>query len=194
MRSIIRETIESISLALLVFLLLRTSMQVYGVHGPSMEPQLVEHDLVVVNKVVYLSVDAQRASRFLPWVNAAQGEEWSPFHPPRQGEVVVLHNPFPPGPDLVKRMIAGPGDTVELVQGVVFVNGKRLDEPYIKYPSRDGYGPVVIGPNRYFVLGDNRIRSEDSRFFGMVPREQIVGKVWLGYWPLDRFGFLLATP
>ena len=191
MNATIREAIETIALTALVFLLLHATLQNYQVKGPSMDPQLTNDELVLVNKAVYLSIDVGRVARYLPWVEAEEGEKWFPFHAPRRGDVVVFENPQDPtAPDFVKRVIGEPGDTVEIDGGQVLINGEVLAEPYIKRPSQDTRRPVVVGPNEYFVMGDNRLQSEDSRVFGTVPRDKIVGKVWLGYWPLNRFGLL----
>ena len=182
MNSTIREAIETIALAALVFLLLQSAVQNYRVQGASMFPGLVNNELVLVNKAVYTSIDAERVARYLPWLNPESGERWFPFHSPRQGEIVVFHNPEDPnGPDFVKRVIGEPGDTVEIVHGEVIVNGEALDEPYLERASTETFGPLVVPEGHYYVLGDNRLNSEDSRFFGTVPVEKIVGKVWLGY-------------
>ena len=191
MNATIRETIETIALAAVVFLLLHATVQNYRVRGPSMEPQLTNDELVLVNKAVYVSVDLNRASRYLPWLDPEEGEEWFMFHPPRQGDVVVFRNPLDPAePDFVKRVIGEPGDTVEIVNGQVFVNNELLEEPYLARRDFSSYPRTMVEPGRYFVMGDNRVQSEDSRFFGVVAGETIIGKVWLGYWPLGRFGLL----
>ena len=191
MNATIRETIETIALAVVIFFLLQTTVQNYRVRGSSMEPQLTDQQLVLVNKVVYLSVDLNHASRYLPWLDPEQGEEWFLFHPPSRGDVVVFKNPInPSGADFVKRVIGEPGETVEIVRGQVFVNGAALEEPYVTRPGSGSYPSAVVGPGQYFVLGDNRVQSEDSRFFGTVPRETVIGRVWVEYWPLERFSLL----
>ncbi len=193
MNSAIREIIETIALAGFLFLLLHTSVQNYRVEGPSMFPQLEDKELVLANKAVFLNVDLARAARFLPWLNPVIGEQWFPFHPPEGGDVVVFQNPRDPaGADFVKRVIGEPGDVVEIVQGHVLVNGEKLDEPYLEEFSQDTYTAVTIPSDEYFVMGDNRRRSEDSRHFGTVHRDNIIGKVWLSYWPLDQFGLVKA--
>jgi signal peptidase I len=193
MNATIREAIETIALAGLVFLLLQTMVQNYRVLGHSMDPTLANEELVLVNKAVYLTVDPVRISRFLPWVNAEEDEMWFPFYPPQRGDVVVFHNPKNPlGPDFVKRVIGEPGDLVEVERGTVFVNGEAINETYVDRQSADTHAGVLVEPGRYYVMGDNRLQSEDSREFGTVSGEDIVGEVWLGYWPLKQFGTLLS--
>ena len=194
MNATIRETVETIALAVIVFLVLQATIQNYRVEGPSMQPQFAGGELVLVNKAAYLHVDLAHLARYLPWVDGEEGGEWFFFRPPRQGEIVVFRNPRDSTePDFVKRIIAGPGDTVEISQGQVFVNGEPLDEPYVeRSSSTERLGPRVIANDNYFVLGDNRLHSDDSRRFGLVPLEHIIGKVWLSYWPLRHLGLFLT--
>ncbi len=112
------------------------------------------------------------------------------MHPPRPGDVIVFRYPLDPQRDFVKRVIGVPGDTVEIRRGVVYVNGKALDEPYVTAPSIDTMAQRTVGPDEYFVLGDNRRASNDSRDWGPVPLKNIIGKVWMTYWPTSRFGFM----
>ena len=191
MNATIREAIETITLAVVIFFLLQTTVQNYRVRGPSMEPQLSDQQLVLANKVAYLSVDLNHASRYLPWLDPRQGEEWFLVHPPSRGDVVVFKNPFDPaGADFVKRIVGKPGETVQVIGGQVFVDGAPLEEPYVTHRGSGSHPPVTIEPDHYFVLGDNRVQSEDSRSFGTIPRETIIGQVWVRYWPLGRLSLL----
>ncbi len=194
MRTAIRESIETIALAVFLVLLLQATVQNYRVEGPSMTPRLVNEDRVLVNKVVYTEIDLERVARFIPWLDAEPGETWRPFRPPSFGDIVVFKWPRDPTQNFVKRVIGVPGDRIRIASGTVFVNGIPLDEPYIGTESRQTIQERTIGPNAYYVLGDNRARSDDSRNWGEVDRSLIIGEVSLAYWPLDRFSALLAWP
>ena len=188
MRSAIREAIETIVLAAFVVLVIQASVQNYRVDGSSMNPGMVDQDRVLVNKAVYMEISAERVSRFLPWVDAVPNEVWHPFHGPRRGDVVVFHWPLDTSQDFVKRIIGEPGDTIGFDRGTVFINGVPLDEPYVLNRSRETIAPVVVEPGSYFVLGDNRTNSDDSRRWGTVRAENIVGQVLVTYWPLNSLG------
>ncbi|MEX2599418.1 MAG: signal peptidase I, partial [Dehalococcoidia bacterium] len=180
-----REAIETIALAVFLVLVLQASISNYRVEGPSMDPQLHNFDRVLVNKAVYMQIDADHASRFIPGVDAENGEYWHPFGPPERGDVVVFRYPRDPSQNFVKRIIGLPGDTIRIDRGVVFVNGQPLDEPYIEHESHETLRERVVDPGMYYVMGDNRSHSQDSRDGWNVPRENIVGKVWVAYWPPD---------
>jgi signal peptidase I len=108
------------------------------------------------------------------------------FREPRRGEVIVFKYPQDPTKEYVKRLIGLPGDTIEIKNGVVYVNGKALDEPYVKNKSSDNYGPIKVPKDNYFVLGDNRPVSVDSRYWGFVPKKNLVGQAILLLWPPQR--------
>ena len=189
MRVAVREAIEAVVLAIFLYLLLQSTVVNYQVQGSSMEPQLENTERLLVSKVVYTSVDMRRLSRFLPWVD--REEEWFPFHPPQRGDIIVFRFPKDPSENFVKRVIGVPGERVAIIDGVVLINDEPLDEPYITNVKRELRPPVLVGEHEYYVLGDNRPHSDDSRNWGMVPEENIIGKAWIGYWPLKRFGPLL---
>ena len=118
-------------------------------------------------------------------------EPWSYLlHEAERGDVVVLRYPLDPTVDYIKRIIGVPGDRVTLADGHVWVNGELLSEPYVGDIDRTSYLSLVVEEGRYFVLGDNRPRSSDSREFGLVPADHIRGRVDLRLWPLERVGLI----
>lgn len=191
MRTATRETIETILFAVFLALLFQAAIQLVEVQGASMSPRLTTGDRVLVNKVFYMEIDAERAVRFLPGFSAKPGESWRPFSEPQFGDIVVFRLPRDPTKSLVKRVIGLPGDTVQIQRGIVFVNGESLDEPYVVHHSSETLRSLVVDEGEYFVLGDNRLQSNDSRNWGSVPARSIIGKAWAGYWPLNRFSALV---
>jgi len=171
---LVREVIETIVLTLLMFLVIRFAVQNFYVDGMSMEPSLHNKELVLVDKWSYI------------------------FHPPARGDVIVFQAPPQPSQDYIKRIIGIPGDIITIDDTVVIVDGVTLKEFYVD-PKRQGNPTlgkqiknVVVPPDDYFVLGDNRAGSSDSREWGFVPRQNIIGRAALVYWPLreDNDGFL----
>ena len=186
MRRALREILQTTLLALLLFTGLQSSIQNYRVEGSSMEPVLVSDQYLLVNKMVYYRFDKARLTRYLPFVDAGPGEVTYLFHPPQMGEVIVFRYPKDVSRNFVKRIIGMPGDTVEIRRGKVYVNGTPQEEPYVLEPSRSTMNSVTLGPEEYFVMGDNRLHSSDSREWGPVPLENIVGRAWVTYWPFSR--------
>jgi len=168
----IREVLETIVLTLLMFLIIHFAVQNYRVDGQSMEPTLHDQELILVDKASYL------------------------FHPPERGDVIVFHYPLDPHVDYVKRIVAVPGDIISVVGETVTVDGVRLNEPYInKDDPGNPFSPIrnsIVPSNDYFVMGDNRGNSSDSRQWSFVPRQNIVGKAAIIYWPfgVNNFGLL----
>lgn len=193
MAGFLRELLQTIALALLLFLVLQAVFKPSQVMGNSMEPTLQPGERVLVNKLVYLRLDVGALARAIPLLPWDEDLRFEPFHSPRRGEIVVFRFPMDPSRDFIKRVIAGPGDTVEMRRGKVLVNGKLLEESYIQQNDPFDLAPTLIPPDRYFVLGDNRRISMDSRDWGLVPRENIVGKAWLVYWPLLEMS-MLSSP
>jgi len=166
-KSWLREALETLVWALALALVLRTFViQAFWIPSGSMIPTLDPGDRVLVLKFWY----------HLPKVE------------PGRGTIVVFKYPVDPRRDFVKRIIGVPGDTVEIREGRVYVNGVERAEPYVK--NRDSYTmpPLVIPKGKYFCMGDNRPNSQDSRFWGLVPENFIRGPVVFRYWPLARLG------
>lgn len=188
MSSVLREVVEALALAIVVFILIQASAQNFRVEGSSMAPTLEGQQYLLVNKLVYFTFDVERFSRIVPFWNVERSDASRPFRPPRLGEIIVFHFPGEPQRDFVKRVIGLPGDKVEIVHGTVLVNDVVFAEPYLKEPFTDNMAPRRMGAGEYFVMGDNRSHSNDSRNWGSVPEDNVVGKVWLIYWPFAEFG------
>jgi signal peptidase I len=166
-----REIVETIALTLIIFLVIRFAIQSYRVEGVSMQPGLQSDQYVLVNKMAYL------------------------FHAPERGDVIVFHFPLDTSKDFIKRVIGLPGDTISYTSTMVQVNGVVLNEPYISEKANPlGKNPFVVPPNEYFVMGDNRPASDDSRDWGYVPKDYIVGKAVMVYWPLNKWQLISTYP
>ena len=166
-----REIVETIALTLIIFLVIRFAIQSYRVEGVSMQPGLQDNEYVLVNKIAYL------------------------FHAPERGDVIVFHFPLDTNKDFIKRVIALPGDTVIYDSTTVRVNGVVLKEPYVSQSANPPPPhPWKIPANSYFVMGDNRPASDDSRDWGFVPRDDIVGKAVMVYWPLGNWELINTYP
>ena len=171
-RNIAETVIPAMALVMLIHLFL---MQGTLVSGNSMEPNLHTNQRLIVEKLSYNSYLQQ----IFRW------------HVPEQGDIVVLNVPTQGTDPLIKRVVAVPGDLVHIHNGQVFVNGWALPEPYLHTLSTPGqFGPQTVPAGHIFVLGDNRIASNDSRNFGFVPLDDVVGRAWLSYWPLTKVGFV----
>jgi signal peptidase I len=163
-KAIVREVVETAIMTLLIFLVVRLAFQNFRIEGQSMEANLHDGQFLIVNKLVYY------------------------LHPPQRGDVVVFHSPENPNKDFIKRVVGLPGEEVEMVDGRVHVNGVPLHEMYIHDPTQRSWGPEVVGEFEYFVLGDNRSNSSDSRSWGMLDGNSIIGKAWFSYWPPQYLG------
>ena len=198
MSHIIRELFEAVVLALIVFFVIQISVQNFRVEGKSMQPTLEEKEYLMVNKLTYLRVDLRRLARLIPfWSVERKDERHLPFtHPPSRGDIVVFREPIEGQRDFVKRIIGIPGDHVQIRERAdsVYVNGVKLEETYLPSGSKNNWNqscrakPVNcnmrLQKNQYYALGDNRRNSNDSRSWGAVSEENIIGKVWFVYWPL----------
>lgn len=161
-----REIVEILALTLLIFLVVRFVVQSYYVQGISMQPGLVNGQYVMVNKVTYL------------------------FQSPERGDVIIFHYPKDVSQDFIKRVIGLPGDTITTDRTHVTVDGKVLNEPYISMPYNLEGKTWTVPKGQYFVLGDNRPQSDDSRTWGFVPKDYIIGKAVIAFWPLSNFHFI----
>ncbi|HUS08580.1 MAG TPA: signal peptidase I [Bryobacteraceae bacterium] len=163
----IRDLFISVVLAVLVILFL---YQPVKVEGTSMMPALLDQERIFINKFVY---------------RLGIGEI-------ERGDMVVFWFPQDNTKSYIKRVIGVPGDTVEVDNGTVIINGQRLEEAYVidEYRDRQSMAPFKIQPQEYFVLGDHRSSSNDSRAWGTVPRRYIYGKAVFVYWPLEKMGLL----
>ena len=166
-KSFLREIVETIVLTLVIYGLIGLGFRNFRVIGDSMTPNFHQGQYLVVNKLVYR------------------------LHPPQRGDVIIFRSPPNPEKEYIKRVIGLPGETVAIRKGRIFVNGQRLKEPYIdQVDRRSSWGPSPVGEDEYFVLGDNRNNSSDSRSWGMLPREKIIGNAWLSYWPPQVWGLV----
>jgi signal peptidase I len=190
MPRIAREFLEAIILALVVFMVIQTSVQNFKVEGSSMDPTLEGGQYLLVNKLVYSQINLERLARMTPFWKVDHPDRRFPFHSPKRGEVIVFHFPGDPERDFVKRVVGLPGELVEIRKGTVFIDHNPMEEPYLI--SRDEFNMEQrrLGDKQYFVLGDNRRSSNDSRSWGPVPEENVVGKVWFVYWPVSRWEVL----
>lgn len=164
----LRDTVITILLSAVIFVGLHTSFLVLPLDGPSMQPGLHTDERVLVNSLTY------------------------DFSAPQRGDVVVFHPPAQPALIYIKRVIGLPGDTISLTLNTIYVDGVLLDEPYVPVaPPGVWENPEVVtvhlGPGQYFLLGDNRSDSRDSRYFGPVPRGNIIGQAQYVIWPSSSF-------
>ena len=182
-----REVIEAVLLAVVVFMLLQTTVRNFKVDGSSMDPTLENGQYLLVNRLVYLRIEMDRFSNIVPFWQAEEDSVRYAIHPPERGEVIVFEfpdiNPSNSKKDFVKRVIGLPGETIEVKDGVPFVDGVVLEEPYLTTKDHSNGRKVELGPGEYYVMGDNRAHSNDSRNWGAVPEENLRGKVWMIYWP-----------
>ncbi|TVR64413.1 MAG: signal peptidase I [Gemmatimonadales bacterium] len=199
LRSIL-EVLRSVVVAVLILVAVRTLVvEAFKIPTSSMEATLLAGDFLLVNKAVY-GAEIPVVGMALPALAA-----------PERGEVIVFHPPHEPAKHYVKRLVGMPGDTLKMRDKQLFLNGEPVYEPYVRHsdtdgdavhpsmawqsrflvegprpgryrPSRDNWGPIVIPLERYFVLGDNRDNSEDSRYWGLVQREDIKGRPWIVYY------------
>lgn len=198
--SMTREIIETLLLALLIFVAVRAIVLNFRVDGSSMDNSLHDNEMLLVNRNAYFSLDQEKWLDWLPGVDYDEGDTWYPFGVPERGDIVVLNPPDRANADqpYIKRVVGVPGDTLELREGSVYINGTQLVETYIDgrpttcraSGQTDFCGPIEVPAGFVYVMGDNRTNSEDSRYFGLVPIDNIIGKAWITYWPADDIGIV----
>ena len=187
-KHIVREYAESIIIAILLALVIRTFIvQAFKIPSGSMEDTLAIGDHILVSKFIYGSKIPFTDSRVLK------------IRDPRQGDVIVFEYPEDPSKDFIKRVVGTPGDTVEVKDKKVYVNGKVYDNPHEVHKEseiipkemnpRDNKDPIKVPAGSYFVMGDNRDRSYDSRFWGFVSMDKIKGLAFIKYWSWDKDKF-----
>jgi signal peptidase I len=186
-KSTVREYFESIVIAVILALFVRTwVVQAFKIPTGSMENNLLIGDHLLVNKFVFGPTATGLERAVLP------------MHDIRRGEIIVFKYPDEPERDFIKRVIGLPGDVIELKSKKVYVNSQALDEPYVHFLTpaavgsevtsadvRENYGPVTVPPDQYFVMGDNRDNSQDSRYWGYLPRHYVKGKALMIYWSYE---------
>jgi signal peptidase I len=189
-KSTVREYFESICVAVILALFVRTFVvQAFKIPTGSMENNLLIGDHLLVNKFV-----------FAPTLGRAE-QTLLPIDTIRRGDVIVFKYPEEPERDFIKRVIGLPGETLELRNKQVFINGKALDEPYVHFlvppdqtasddeetdfDVRRRYGPVTVPQGHYFMMGDNRDNSQDSRYWGFLPREYVKGRALFVYFSFN---------
>lgn len=164
MKAAVRDILETALLTLVIFFGVKLGVQPFRVEGFSMEPTLLTNQHLFVSKVSYMVGQPQR------------------------GDIVVLRFPQDPRRDFIKRVVALPGEEVEVKGGIVYIDGRALDEPYVLGKPLYNYPPKKVPDGSYFVLGDNRNNSHDSHVWDWLPKEYLVGKAWVSYWPVHAWG------
>lgn len=173
-KSALLELTEILLLALVLYGVITFALQTVRVVGESMEPTLQNQDLLISTRFDYR------------------------LHSPQRGDIVILKDPYDNSQDFIKRVIAVPGDRLEIRHGVVYINGQRQNETYL--PKTEPWtwnadmASTVIPPGQYFVMGDNRNHSTDSRVFNTIATDQIVARAWIRIWPFDHFGPVSSSP
>lgn len=180
-RGILVEVAEVAVLAIGLYLIINFAIQTVHVIGLSMFPTVQDQDYLIATRIDYR------------------------FHSPQRGDVIIMRDPYDPSKDFIKRVIAVPGDRLLIRGGHVYIDGRLLNEPYINpaeawtenadWPLSQPSNPrgVLVGSGEYFVMGDNRNHSSDSRFFGMIRRNQIEAHAWIRVLPLTKIGQVGGT-
>ena len=186
-KSVFREYAEAIVVAAILALFIRTFIvQAFKIPSGSMKNTLLVGDHLLVNKFLY--------GTHIPFTNIILMK----IRDPKRGDIIVFKYPEDESKDFIKRVIGTPGDVVQIIAKKVYVNGKPIPEPYTIYrddqilpksmDAKDNFGPIFVPPRKYFMMGDNRDRSHDSRFWGFVDESKIIGKAMVLYWSWDGDG------
>ena len=168
-KAFFKEMVETVLIAMVLILVIEGFTDRVKIEGYSMLPSLEESDRLIVSQMAYRSED------------------------PARGDIVVFDYPNNPDDEYIKRVIGIPGDILIIEDGAVYVNGEELEEDYTNGPINGGMREVVVPEESVFVMGDNRNHSSDSRYWGPLPNEYIVGKAVFIYWPFSAFG-VVETP
>lgn len=166
----VREVVETVGLAVIIFLIIRIGIQNYRIEGASMEPNFHNGEYLIVNKLAYRLGEYER------------------------GDVIVFKYPNDPSKDYIKRVIGLPGDTVEIRGGQLYVNNVEINEPYEHMPNVRDEPPTVVDAGYLYVMGDNRPASSDTRSWGQLGQEFVIGQAWLAIWPFDTAGLVEHQP
>jgi signal peptidase I len=186
-KSVFREYAEAIIVAAVLALFIRTFIvQAFKIPSGSMKNTLLVGDHLLVNKFLY--------GTHIPFTHIILMK----IRDPKRGDIMVFKYPEDESKDFIKRVIGTPGDVVQVIAKKVYINGKPLPEPYTVYRDdqilpksldpRDNFGPILVPPHEYFMMGDNRDRSRDSRYWGFVDESEIIGKAIILYWSWDGDG------
>ena len=181
-KSVLRDWVESLIIAFLMAMVIRTFVvQAFKIPTASMRMTLLEGDLILVNKFIY--------GAKIPFLNSSLPK----VRFPKRGDVVVFIYPEDKKKDFIKRLVGLPGESVEIRGGSIYINDKPAQEPVfnrIYYYNRGDFGAeeqkIIVPKDSYFVLGDNSASSKDSRYWGFVPKNNLLGKALIIYWPLNR--------
>ncbi len=191
-RPLIREIIETVIIVIVVYVGLRSFVLPYRVDGSSMTPYLLDGERLFVSRTSYAHVDLNALWNLLPWEDREGSADLFPFSEPERGDIIVLTPPVVSNEPYIKRVIGLPGERISFAEGLVFVNGQALTEEYIEGAittcERRQFCSVTIPPGHIFVLGDNRSDSADSRVFGPIPYDHIIGKAVFSNWPFETLG------
>jgi signal peptidase I len=185
--NVILEYVDSGMVAIMLALVIRTfAVQAFKIPSGSMENTLLIGDHLLVNKFLY--------GTKIPFTDKTILR----LRDPKHGDIIVFQYPEDPSKDFIKRCVGVPGDVIEVKEKKLYVNGQAQEETYVVHHDlqvippevknpRDYFGPVTVSADAYFMMGDNRDFSKDSRFWGFLPRKMIKGKAWVVYWPIDRW-------
>jgi signal peptidase I len=187
---LVREIIETAIIALLIFAAVRAVVLNFRVDGTSMMPNLINGEMLIVNRNAYKTFDLYGLVDWVPGVEHADAKDISPFSSPHRGDIIVFDPPVNSNKPYIKRIIGLPGETVEVKNGGVYIDGELLDEPYIEAGITDCSGqycgPVTLDDSQIWVMGDNRRNSSDSRSFGPAQISSVEGEAIVTYWPLSE--------
>jgi len=186
--NVVRDWVEPAFEAILIAIVIRALViQAFRIPTSSMEDTLLIGDHLIANKFVYGTYVPGREDKIFK------------ISKPKRGEIVIFRFPEDPKYMFIKRCIGLPGDKIEIINKKVYVNDEPLEEPYVYHKDmrvlprrygRDNYGPVIVPEEKFFVMGDNRDYSHDSRFWGFLPYDNLRGKAWVVYWPPSRWKFV----